>query len=75
MTWDQYRNVFDNKSSPECIALARSWLQECVASHQDCHIDSSQLPTRVIHVGSPDTEPRLYSGNGEHVEYMALSYC
>ncbi|KAE9375964.1 HET-domain-containing protein [Stipitochalara longipes BDJ] len=52
------------------------WLHKC-SVHHSCQIKSSQpLPTRVIDVGTIDSQPKLHlSKPNEQGQYLALSYC
>lgn len=52
------------------------WLDKCSRNH-DCQVDLSKpLPTRVIDVGTVDSQPRLYlTTDCETGQYLALSYC
>ena len=45
--------------------------------HPACSRSVSQLPRRVIDVGTSriDVEPKLYEANGERGCYIALSHC
>lgn len=71
---DDCRTVSSDSSSQACFDLARSWIDTCVHSHEECRSGTSQLPTRVIHVGSEHVEPRLYISHGEKATYLALSH-
>ncbi|KAF2869675.1 hypothetical protein BDV95DRAFT_497373 [Massariosphaeria phaeospora] len=55
--------------------LALKFLGECTAHHVHCSNKTSHLPTRVIEVGGPDKQPRLYITKGENARYVALSHC
>lgn len=60
------------------VEIARSWIMKCGIEHIECAAPTtSPLPTRIIDVGSMDTDdlPRLYQTNGEISQYCALSYC
>ena len=72
--WNECRNVEHNSSSVICLNLIQSWLEQCIKSHRSCHSETSQLPTRVIHVGSDENIPRLHISSGESVDYIALSH-
>ncbi|RDW68083.1 hypothetical protein BP6252_09479 [Coleophoma cylindrospora] len=56
---------------------ARRWLHECEDEHDECPTSiSPRLPTRVIHVGDMNNDPRLYiTQPAEKAKYVALSYC
>jgi hypothetical protein len=69
--------------SPENMMRIRYWLG-CCATRQSGHENCSdlmpvrtELPTRVVYVGTDDglDPPRLQSGNGEIAGYVSLSYC
>ena len=65
-----------NTSSPKSLALAKSWIHECVSSHGDCSFSKATLPTRVIDIGlEGNINPKLAVTNGEYADYAALSYC
>lgn len=53
--------------------LARLWINECCNDHFPPY-RPAPLPTRVLHVGSDDVEPRLYTSQGEEKRYAALSH-
>ncbi|KAF2489412.1 HET-domain-containing protein [Lophium mytilinum] len=70
------RDVSEDSSSPEALALAQGWLKDCLSGHPACpaYVESS-LPTRVLQVGSDTMNPRLHVTNGALGKYAALSYC
>ena len=54
------------------ISLAKGWMNDCVQDHPACSQELiSQLPTRVIMVGSIDGkhEPRLIQSEGQAGRY------
>ena len=58
--------------------LISQWLDTCTKEHINCqHELPSQLPTRVIDVGSPDgsQNPYLMDTRGVTGPYVALSHC
>ncbi|KAF2730669.1 HET-domain-containing protein [Polyplosphaeria fusca] len=62
--------------SPQGIAQAKQWLEQCLNSHPNCPKPQQTLPTRVIAVGDSNTEPKLYEpASDENEAYVALSYC
>ena len=70
------RNVSASASSVECFALAEQWLRSCISKHEICQSPTcNTLPTRVIYVGTENTNLYLYEGKGEQQEYFALSHC
>ena len=72
------RAVQNDPASEESLMVARTWHQECLASHQKCTRMLSQkrpLPTRVVDVGVPPHDPRLIVTDGRPGSWAALSYC
>ncbi|KAK5659453.1 hypothetical protein OQA88_654 [Cercophora sp. LCS_1] len=61
--------------SEESLARLKSWLDKCMSEHRNCQFHESKLPTRVIDVGSPSTEPRLMLSYGKLGRWVALSHC
>lgn len=58
------------------MELAAQWIANCIEHHERCPSPGlPSLPTRVVFVGSDDTEPHLYITCGEHARYAALSHC
>jgi hypothetical protein len=68
------RLLFPDSGSPECLSLARSWLQECRTKHVRCkrQIQVARRPSRVIDLRVDP--PLLVCVADKHLEYMALSY-
>ncbi|KAK3362568.1 heterokaryon incompatibility protein-domain-containing protein [Lasiosphaeria hispida] len=65
-------------SSEESFAKARTWMEECTATHASCpKLGNASLPTRVLDVEPLDRHenPRVYITRGESARYIALSYC
>jgi hypothetical protein len=60
------------------ITIARQWLSECAADHNECPGDELvQLPTRLVEVsppGAPESAHLRFTG-GQEGRYAALSYC
>ncbi|KUJ16587.1 uncharacterized protein LY89DRAFT_571485, partial [Mollisia scopiformis] len=56
---------------------ARAWLNDCITTHPECRSNTSRkLPTRVINVGTSNSEVRLVETNGSEGRYATLShYC
>ncbi|OHE99076.1 heterokaryon incompatibility protein [Colletotrichum orchidophilum] len=72
------QEVESHSSSPASLTLASTWLQDCLESHPSCRqaATASQLPTRVIDVGTAGLrEPHLVESRGASGAYAALSYC
>lgn len=70
-------NVF---ASDQVFDLARSWLQTCEDTHEECKDvdDAPLLPARVIEVTSTDagfTARVIPSAKGQRSQYLCLSYC
>jgi len=70
--------------SDECIAIAKRWLEECIAqssyAHKYCPKIKSihyPMPSRVIDVGPADgsQEPYLQQTTGKAGQWVALSHC
>ncbi|KAK6609138.1 heterokaryon incompatibility protein [Botrytis cinerea] len=53
------RPIFAQSNSPECYKLAKEWLRVCSRDHKDCGPIKTRCPTRLIDVGSSDTNPFL----------------
>jgi hypothetical protein len=69
--------VSRDSSSDDCFRLAKHWLGECLRSHSlKCAMSKTQLPTRVIDVGSlGSTQLYLYVAQGEIGQWLTLSHC
>ncbi|KAI9641245.1 hypothetical protein NHQ30_010045 [Ciborinia camelliae] len=69
------RPISAQSDSPECYKLAKEWLRVCSKDHKDCGPIKTRCPTRLIDVGSPDTNPFLDDNpNRGDCEWAALSY-
>jgi hypothetical protein len=66
-------------STADRISTAKSWLHDCSLNHQRCKPGVTQLPKRLIDVGSLNgRSPRLIISEDLHslnIEYATLSYC
>ena len=69
-------------SSGPNVSLLKHWLVDCVKNHQPCNKSGQTWPTRLLNVGSPDSQTlRLVVEEAEKLElakdrgYAALSYC
>ncbi|CAG8954553.1 hypothetical protein HYFRA_00004469 [Hymenoscyphus fraxineus] len=78
---DKVRLIASSTDSRTSMALARTWIRNCVNNHDDCHQNpskSSRRPTRLIFLGKAATtvEPRLVEEKniGMNVRYMTLSH-
>jgi hypothetical protein len=67
------RAISTLSSSDECMALAMGWIEGCTKNYRRCFLHPTNLPTRVINVGSQEKEPYLHISSYETVEYVALS--
>jgi Heterokaryon incompatibility protein (HET) len=71
---------FFSNASDESLSRARSWIEECLRTHQQCNEFSAgvhRLPTRLIDIDSQvqKATPRLvHSSMLENVEYLTLSH-
>ncbi|CAM1509874.1 Fc.00g002090.m01.CDS01 [Cosmosporella sp. VM-42] len=59
----------------ENAMLVSEWLKSCQRGHKACRQSKSELPTRVLFVGSDHREPHLYESRNEEAQYVALSHC
>ena len=64
-------------NSDAAFALAKSWVSTCLGSHDKCSNTSVPLPTRVLDLGSVETDGlvKLCISRGKVAPYLALSYC
>jgi hypothetical protein len=72
------RHVSKDPLSGHNVALASAWMKECIKEHEFCSAQTRhRLPTRILHVGSIDKDPRLLevASKGSPEKYAALSYC
>jgi hypothetical protein len=72
------RAVYAQPHSPECLAVAKNWLHECLNTHEKCRLlpaSHGSLPTRVIDVGHDSRHPKLIHTHNNAGTYVALSYC
>ena len=64
----------EDTSTDEAMTLIKSWLQECMESHDQCQIpDASVLPKRVLSIS--DDQVRLIETDGQVAPYLTLSHC
>lgn len=57
-----------------CMGFLSAQLESCGKTHKNCLPPLSNLPTRVIHVGSGENV-RLIESRGRKHRYIALSHC
>lgn len=70
------REVSTDSSSKGCLDLISAWIKDCARNHPACQrLDAQRLPTRVIKVGSKNSELRLYASKNESSRYISLSHC
>lgn len=71
--------VASKTDCPETWILVKQWLRNCCQSHHFCskEIIPRKLPTRLVKVGTDESEPSLCLSNqlGGDVEYLTLSHC
>ncbi|PQE21277.1 heterokaryon incompatibility protein [Rutstroemia sp. NJR-2017a WRK4] len=68
--------LVDELDSEESYGIGREWIQNCIGTHTDCApIEDKMLPTRLIDVGSEESDPRLVQMGGLGGKYLALSHC
>jgi hypothetical protein len=62
---------------PECVGLAKKWVETCLKSHPLCRkLSEPPLPTRVFDVGNGQPrDPFLFVSNGLRGSYACLSHC
>lgn len=70
------RGTCPNPTSSTTLALLNRWLDDCKTHHKGCNRSTSKspLPTRVVDVGTKDSDPFLYTSIGENADYITLSY-
>jgi Heterokaryon incompatibility protein (HET) len=57
------------------LDLARSWLETCINTHQDCPTAVHKLPKRVLTLNPDSIGIKLKETVNESGRYAALSYC
>lgn len=64
-------------SAETCSVQVKQWLDHCITDHTDtCPETVTDLPTRVIDVGSRQRDPKLHEPTpGDRGCFCALSYC
>jgi hypothetical protein len=74
-------------SSKETIATIKSWLQDCFATHSECHQSHGNLqtsgklaigPRRLLHLSGNTSHPQVRlqeNSSSTLLQYVALSYC
>ena len=74
--------IHEDPSSPRCLSLAATWLDDCLKDHgayslQSLELREARLPTRVIDVGDELRDPILYEPTGDRCngQWASLSYC
>jgi hypothetical protein len=69
------RPVAKISDSEGAFATTAHWLQDFVEAHYTCRPPSITAPTRLVHVGSLDTEPHILIPIGEGIQLATLSHC
>ena len=81
---DQVFRVLPSANTADSIAQQTlSWIEECQASHENCHLiqppSTTWKPTRLIYAGQPDVglRPRLCLSSDlpADTRYVTLSHC
>jgi hypothetical protein len=71
-------SISGDTGSEKALSWALKNLRACRESHHECTKSDTQLPTRVVDVGSSDEGEwgiKLYITQGEVALYICLSYC
>lgn len=68
------RTVLRSSGDDESIEKINAWIKECCEEHNNCEIEVTQLPTRVIDVGLDGEEPFLFETGRVREQYVTLSY-
>ncbi|KAF5599869.1 flavin-containing protein [Fusarium pseudoanthophilum] len=71
-------HVQHDVASPETWDMIQGWIRDCINDHGNCKVVSEDrpFPTRVVAVGSEDTEPHLFIPRpDDRGRYIALSHC
>ncbi|EDN95288.1 hypothetical protein SS1G_11165 [Sclerotinia sclerotiorum 1980 UF-70] len=69
------RPISAQSDSADCYELAKQWLRVCSKDHHDCGPIKTRCPTRLINVGSADSNPFLDDNPDRgDCEWVALSY-
>lgn len=63
-------------SSNEAFGFLQARIDQCARTHPKCRNQHSPppLPTRVVYIGTSDSEIRLHESRGQCAEYATLSY-
>ncbi|KAK5743623.1 hypothetical protein LTR17_002530 [Elasticomyces elasticus] len=77
------RRAPDSNLSEATLDCIQRWIVDCDLTHQTCRLRvdgttvplQSDLPTRVVAVGSESQPPRLVPTKGQKGCYVALSHC
>jgi hypothetical protein len=71
-----FREVHADPISDGGLERIKQMIQLCDRHHEQCRPSvPTSLPERVIYVGTPGSDPRLYISQGETANYIALSHC
>ncbi|KAG4431247.1 hypothetical protein IFR05_013269 [Cadophora sp. M221] len=72
--WPVIGQASERKGSAfESIAVLKTWIETCRASHPQCSMQNPNLPTRVLDVDGDTIS--LYVSEHEKEPYAALSHC
>lgn len=71
----EYRPISRNTASEATLQIVKEWLLDCTTDHPLCSKDDKvKLPSRVICIGTKESEVRLLSTNGSIGRYACLSH-
>ncbi|KAL2073528.1 hypothetical protein VTL71DRAFT_10854 [Oculimacula yallundae] len=63
-------------TSQGTLEIAKRWLEECLNNHRGCqNTQDTMMPTRLIKVGAPGSNPLLVVSKGTKGTYVTLSHC
>jgi hypothetical protein len=72
----EVRRTTPERDGSHYLPILSVWLDDCIKNHSECASSDSQLPRRVLDVGTSASDPiRLYLPAQEHGRYTALSHC
>lgn len=69
------RTLPRSSNTRSCFQLALKWIDQCLADHPLCRIQSTSLPTRVVAVGKEGEDPRILVSENLRGLWVCLSHC
>ena len=70
------KHVSYHPTSDKAIKQVQTWTSQCVLKHRKCSSAEGTLPTRILDLGTQDSEIiKLVAGKGRKATYACLSYC